>query len=89
MRRMIRIRIAQAPNRVELTFRANAFLYHMVRNLVGALVSIGRGEVPVHWGHELLASLDRSKGAMTAPAEGLTLAGVAYADEFGLPRAEA
>jgi len=89
MRRMIRIRIAQRPDRVELTFRANAFLYHMVRNLVGAMVSIGRGDVPVEWGRELLASADRRKGAMTAPAQGLTLAVVAYAEKFGLPRAEA
>jgi tRNA pseudouridine38-40 synthase len=85
MRRMLRIGIAKGPQRIELRFRANAFLYHMVRNLVGALVAIGRGDQPVTWGRELLASRDRTRGAMTAPAQGLALAAIAYPQSFGLP----
>jgi tRNA pseudouridine38-40 synthase len=84
MRRMLRIAIAQTPEWIELRFRANAFLYHMVRNLVGALVAIGRGDEPVAWGRELVASRDRTRGAATAPAQGLSLVGVAYPESFGV-----
>ncbi|HUF71335.1 MAG TPA: tRNA pseudouridine(38-40) synthase TruA [Gammaproteobacteria bacterium] len=85
MRRMLGIAIAKAPDRLELRFRANAFLYHMVRNLVGAMVAIGRGEQPVAWARELIASRDRSRGAATAPAQGLSLAAVGYPESFGVP----
>jgi tRNA pseudouridine38-40 synthase len=66
-------------------FTANAFLQHMVRNLVGALTEIGRGRAPAHWAAELLASRDRTAGGVTAPAHGLTLVQVAYPERFGLP----
>ncbi|HEY5666581.1 MAG TPA: tRNA pseudouridine(38-40) synthase TruA [Gammaproteobacteria bacterium] len=87
MRRMLRIRISESRGRIEFEFRANAFLYHMVRNLVGALVRVGRGEVLPHWGRELIDGRDRRRGAETAPAQGLALVGIAYADEFGVPGA--
>jgi tRNA pseudouridine38-40 synthase len=89
MRRMLRIRIVKTQDRIVLAFRANAFLYHMVRNLVGALVAVGRGERSAEWGRELIEGRDRSKGAETAPAHGLALVGVAYPDEFGLAAARA
>ncbi len=85
MRRMLRIRISASGDRIELEFRANAFLYHMVRNLVGALVRVGRGEVRPQWGRELIDGRERRQGAETAPARGLALVGIAYADEFGVP----
>jgi tRNA pseudouridine38-40 synthase len=85
MRRMLRIAVSEAPDRIELRFRANAFLYHMVRNLVGALVVVGCGDQPVAWARELIAGRDRRKGAPTAPAQGLSLSTIAYAREFGLP----
>jgi len=86
MRRMLSISIATAPQRIELEFRANAFLYHMVRNLVGALVEVGRGAAPVDWARELIAGRDRQLGAPTAPARGLALVSVAYPDDAGIPR---
>ncbi|MGD8341684.1 MAG: tRNA pseudouridine(38-40) synthase TruA [Gammaproteobacteria bacterium] len=89
MRRMLRIRIVKTQDRIVLAFRANAFLYHMVRNLVGALVAVGRGERSAESGRELIEGRDRSKGAETAPAHGLALVGVAYPDEFGLAAARA
>jgi len=89
MRNLMKVAIAQAGDQLELRFRANAFLYHMVRNLVGALVAIGRGEQTVDWARQLIEGRDRTKGAMTAPARGLTLEGVEYAASFGLPGAEA
>jgi tRNA pseudouridine38-40 synthase len=72
-----------------IEFEANAFLYHMVRNLVGTLVEIGRGRRPPEWVSELLETRDRTLAAMTAPAAGLTLAAVTYPPEFPLPVAPA
>ncbi len=68
-----------------LTITANAFLHHMVRNLVGALVYVGTGRQPVAWVGELLAARRRALGAPTFSPAGLYLAGVAYDAAFGLP----
>jgi tRNA pseudouridine38-40 synthase len=87
MRDLRAIRIARCGERVEIDFTANAFLYHMVRNLVGTLVEVGRGRAPAVWAAELLAGRDRRKSAATAPACGLTLIGVEYPQELGLPAA--
>lgn len=68
-----------------VTARANAFLHHMVRNLVGMLLSVGRGDVAPAAARAVLASRDRRLAAPTAPAEGLYLASVEYPAAFGLP----
>jgi tRNA pseudouridine38-40 synthase len=57
---------------------ANAFLYRMVRSIVGTLVPVGQGRVPVDTVAEILASRERSRAGMTAPAHGLTLMQVCY-----------
>jgi tRNA pseudouridine38-40 synthase len=57
---------------------ADGFLPHMVRNIVGALVEVGRGRRDASWIAELLGSKDRRGGPMTAPAHGLTFWGVGY-----------
>ena len=67
---------------------ANAFLLHMVRNIVGTLIEVGRGKQNPAWLAQLLAARDRTKAAMTAPAAGLYLLDVAYPDTFGLPDRE-
>lgn len=67
-----------------LTVSANAFLHHMVRNLVGALVWVGQGRRPVQWVGELLAERDRRRGAPTFAADGLYLTGVEYDRDPGL-----
>lgn len=72
---------------LQVVARANGFLYHMVRNIVGALVRVGAGDEPPDWTAFLLASRDRRLGAPTAPPEGLYLAEVGYPPEFGLPPA--
>jgi tRNA pseudouridine38-40 synthase len=82
---MMRISIVHTDEGVDLLFRANAFLYHMVRNMVGTLVVIGRGEAEPGWSGTLLARRDRTLAAPTAPARGLTLESVAYADQYGVP----
>ena len=61
----------------------SGFLRHMVRNIVGTLVEIGRGRRPVEWMSEVLASRDRARAGPTAPAEGLVLVGVEYAAPRG------
>jgi tRNA pseudouridine38-40 synthase len=59
-------------------FEASAFLHHMVRNLVGALVYVGKGAHPSSWLGELLAGRDRARAAPTFDACGLYFAGVDY-----------
>jgi tRNA pseudouridine38-40 synthase len=65
---------------------ANAFLLHMVRNIVGVLTAVGRGEKPQGWTREVLAMKDRTKAGVTAPPNGLYLVGVSYPERFGLPK---
>jgi tRNA pseudouridine38-40 synthase len=92
MRRLMAVRIARnsRADRVAwaFDFTANAFLQHMVRNLVGALVEIGRGDLPPASAREMLASRDRTKAAIAAPPGGLTLIQVLYPEHYGLPAAE-
>ena len=57
---------------------ADSFLHHMVRNVVGSLVEIGRGKRPPEWMAELLLGRDRTRAGPTAPAQGLTLLRVSY-----------
>lgn len=66
---------------------ANAFLHHMVRNLVGTLVEIGKGRHPPEWLAELLAIRDRSRAAATFDPAGLYLVGVDYGPGWRLPSA--
>lgn len=74
---------------VFLRFRASAFLHHMVRNLMGCLVAIGRGRYPPGWMAEVLASRRRSMAAPTFMPDGLYLAGVRYPEAYGIPSASA
>ena len=66
-------------------FRANGFLHHMIRNLVGALVYVGKGRYPVPWMRELLESCDRRGAAPTFAPDGLYLCGVSYPSRWPLP----
>lgn len=65
-------------------FHANAFLHHMVRNLVGTLVYVGKGTHAPEWAGEVLASRSRAVAAPTFSAAGLYFAGVDYPPAFGL-----
>ncbi|MGQ0507435.1 MAG: tRNA pseudouridine(38-40) synthase TruA [Myxococcaceae bacterium] len=61
-----------------LWVEGTAFLKHMVRNLAGSLVAMGRGKQRVEWLREVLATKDRTLAGMTAPAHGLTLMDVFF-----------
>jgi tRNA pseudouridine38-40 synthase len=77
--------VARDGNEVAIEIEANAFLHHMVRNIVGSLLPIGRGEAPPEWLGALLAGRDRAKAGPTAPASGLTFLGPRYPPEWKLP----
>lgn len=66
--------------------QANAFLHHMVRNIVGVLIEVGRGARPPEWVAEVLQTQDRKAAAATAPPHGLYFVGVDYSKEFQLPQ---
>ena len=80
------LEISRSQERVEFVVKANAFLHHMVRNLVGSLVYVGCARQPAAWIGELLASRDRTRAAPTFGAEGLVLEKVDYDAVWGLPR---
>lgn len=65
---------------------ANAFLYHMVRNIVGVLLPVGHGAKPVEWCGQVLAAQDRTKAGVTAPGEGLYFVDVEYPDHPQIPK---
>lgn len=65
--------------------RGNAFLHHMVRNIVGSFLLIGTGKRPPEWMGEVLAAKDRNMAAPTFMADGLYLAKIAYPEEFRIP----
>jgi tRNA pseudouridine38-40 synthase len=66
-------------------FRANAFLQHMIRNIVGSLVYVGAGKHPPEWIAELLAGRDRTRAAPTFAPDGLYFTGADYDAKWGLP----
>ncbi len=85
VREVHRIDIHEIGSIIELEFEANAFLHHMIRNIVGSLLKVGHGERPVSWIAEVLSLRDRSKAGPTASPQGLTFLRARYPAEFGLP----
>lgn len=77
--------VSRTDDDFHVTVCANGFLYHMVRNIVGALVWVGAGVESPDWMASVLAGRDRRLGAPTAPPGGLYLAEVHYPREFDLP----
>ncbi|RLM24882.1 tRNA pseudouridine(38-40) synthase TruA [Brenneria alni] len=71
---------------IVVDIKANAFVHHMVRNIVGSLMEVGCGNQPEGWIAQLLAAKDRSLAAATARAEGLYLVAVDYPARFALPQ---
>ena len=84
-RLLTKLDVVRRDQWISITVTANAFLQHMVRNITGTLVAIGRGEESPAWAGKVLASRDRKAGGMAAPAHGLTLVAVGYPDRYELP----
>jgi len=83
-REITAIALTRDGNWITFDITANAFLQHMVRNIVGSLAKVGSGEEPPEWLAGVLASRDRKKGGIAAPPHGLTLVEVGYPAKFGL-----
>lgn len=88
MRHVEFIDVTRHGDIVLVDIQANAFLHHMVRNIVGTLIAVGKGRVGAGWMAELLELRDRTRAADTAPPYGLYLVGVTYPRQFGLPSSE-
>jgi len=86
VREMRELKIWRDDNRVIITAYANAFLHHMVRNIAGVLMTIGAGEQPVDWAKQVLETRDRTRGGITAPADGLYLTAVEYPGQYKIPQ---
>jgi len=79
------ISVKRLGDEVHVDIEANAFLYHMVRNVVGSLILVGRGERSVSWMGEVLEQKDRTQSGMTAPSQGLYFRKALYLPRWGLP----
>ncbi|NMM27958.1 MAG: tRNA pseudouridine(38-40) synthase TruA [Glaciimonas sp.] len=86
VRTMHAIDIARNGNLIVITLRGNAFLHHMVRNIVGSLIFIGIGKKPSDWLKEVLEGRDRKYAAPTFMPDGLYLAKIEYDQKWGLPQ---
>ena len=79
------VTVRRHGNMIGIRLRANAFLHHMVRNIVGSLVYVGTGRESVAWFKAVLEARNRTVAAPTFSAAGLYLVGVHYPEELGLP----
>jgi tRNA pseudouridine38-40 synthase len=84
IRTMTRCEIHANSHFIAVRVTANAFLHHMVRNLVGMLVMVGRGTQAVSWVQQVLDSRNRALAAPTFSAAGLYFYDVEYAKEYGI-----
>lgn len=83
---MYAIKIEQRGDLIMFTVHANAFLHHMVRNIIGSLIYVGNGTQPSAWLKELLEAQDRKIAAPTFMADGLYLAKIDYDPKWKLPQ---
>ena len=86
LRDLRRLVIERDGDMIRFCLEANAFLHHMVRNIIGCLVYVGKGRFDPDWIGLLLRSRDRSLAAPTFAAQGLYLTAVDYAPQWQLPR---
>ncbi|UDQ74709.1 tRNA pseudouridine(38-40) synthase TruA [Pectobacterium brasiliense] len=80
------LKVTRHGDYIVVDIKANAFVHHMVRNIVGSLMEVGCGNRPESWIAELLAAKDRTLAGATARAEGLYLVKVDYPTRFALPQ---
>ncbi len=89
VREIRRLALRRHGDFVVMDIEANAFLHHMVRNIIGVLAAIGRGDADENWAAEILAMRDRRRGGVTAKPDGLYMVRVDYPERFGIPVGEA
>jgi tRNA pseudouridine38-40 synthase len=80
------VKVHRQGDFVFIQIEANAFLHHMVRNIAGSLLAIGRGHQQVDWVAQLLAGRDRTQAAATASGDGLYFETALYPEFFGIPQ---
>lgn len=85
VRRLEELSLREQGPFVVFTFTGNAFLHHMIRNLMGALLAVGEGRRAVAWIGEVLAGRDRRRSAATFAPDGLYFDGAQYDARFGVP----
>jgi tRNA U38,U39,U40 pseudouridine synthase TruA len=85
LRDLTEIAVERHGDYVDIRVRANAFLHHMVRNIAGSLILVGRGERSSQWLADVLDGRDRRAAGPTAPPQGLYFAGAEYPAGIGLP----
>lgn len=85
VRTVHRLEVIRRGDLVIVDVVANAFLHHMVRNMVGVLMAVGKGKREPVWARQVLAARDRARGGVTAPPDGLYLMGVDYPQEMAIP----
>ncbi len=86
IREISKLQVQRYADWLVLSITANAFLQHMVRNIAGVLVAIGKGEQSPTWAKTLLEGRDRTRGGVAAPPHGLTLVDVEYPGHFEIPQ---
>jgi tRNA pseudouridine38-40 synthase len=82
------INISRMNQLIFIDIKANAFLHHMVRNIVGCLLLVAEGRRPPHFVKDLLAKKDRQQAPDTSKPGGLYLVDAGYPDEFQLPKSQ-
>ena len=85
VRTVVSLEVHRRGDLVFIDIAANAFLQHMVRNIAGVLIEVGKGKRESTWARELIAARDRTRGAATAPPQALYLSRIDYPPEHGLP----
>ena len=78
-------KVTRLEDIVHIDITANAFLYHMVRNIVGSLIAVGQGNKSVQWFADVLEGMDRKLAGVTAESQGLCFMGVRYDPRYKLP----
>jgi tRNA pseudouridine38-40 synthase len=77
--------VSRNDNIVQLDISGSGFLHHMIRNIVGTLLPIGKGEKEINSMQQVLLSKDRKQAGVTAKPNGLTFYGVKYPERFAIP----
>jgi len=85
-RQVHEVTVGQTGEMIHIDIQANAFLHHMVRNIVGSLIVVGKHEKAPEWIESVLKACDRTQAGITAPACGLYLLQAQYPVSFGLPQ---